>query len=114
MELREFYEQERARVQEAIEEMDPNSDDYSKLLSRLDQINNHLNLSIERKVMNERRLEKGFKHWIGRIDPNTVVEVLGSGIAYIGGIKLVTALEKNGGAFVSGAKSLFSKIKLRI
>lgn len=110
----EFYEAERIRLQGEMLDLDPTSEEYGTLMSRLDQLDNHRNLVIERKTVNDRRKEKGFKHWIAGLTPNTVVEVLGGTIAYIGGIKLVTSLEKGGGAFVSGAKSLFSKVRLRI
>jgi len=108
-----FYEKEEGRVMDAIDKTDPNSENYPKLLSRLDQIDNHKNLMVERRVMNNRRQEKGFKPWLRGLNPNTLVEVIGSGLAYVGGILAVTHLEKAGGAFVSGAKSLFSKIRLR-
>lgn len=110
----EFYEAERVRLQDQLLETDPASDEYGLILSRLDTIDNHKNLVVEREVLNARRQEKGLKHWVSGLNPNTVFEVLGGAAAYIGGIKIVVALEKNGGAFVSGAKSLFSKIRLRL
>lgn len=113
MEKKEFYESEESRVMDAIEELDPNDENYPKLLARLDQIDNHKNLMVERRVMNERRQERGFKKWASGLNPNTVMEVVGSGVAYVAGILAVTHLEKAGGAFISGAKSLFSKIRLR-
>ena len=114
MDKQQFYEEQELRLQDAIEHADPNGEEYPKLLARMELVDLHKNRAVERKVANDRRQEKGFKKWIGALNPNTVVEVAGGVIAYLGGIKMVTVLEKGGGAFISGAKSLFSKVKLRI